>query len=674
MAYSVWQRFITDGGERVVTAALISVYLESSGAPATIYDGPSGSPIGSTTTSDITGKATFYAPAGVYKIVASKGTFSAEFRHVQLGNAQSRDVGPDPENLVTQENLSAATENLVDPTAQIDATVNGTVIIAAGTTALDFTGALSATKTIDCTDIIEAFPVPIYSVNGITAVTLSGAGLTFTGDLTTLAAGQSALLFRNGAAVHGNRLHIPPIESDITIAVPADYATLAEALDFVKSRVFLNGAKARIDVSAGTYTDQVVVDGIDLSHVSIFGPAVGAGTAVLDQTAWSHVGPWPGTRAYIQTANGGSLGPISGEWEGSILGYGSFVAANRSDIYLGAPDTAVDVTRFKSIVSLREAEAHVYSFTGSGTDYCLETTGACDVDFNIAGFAAAPEFINPANSSGVILRLTGDRFTGNLTIYGIASISSIEIIGNINVLGEVVAISAFDMTGRISTTGRVSGTIATISEPAGGHINFFETGGAGTINLDVNGVAPRASSTADYVVCGSNGNVAIDCASFGNVSTGRIASVVGAGVVQLNTVSAADFTGGVTVEPAATLRRVGMPPDIKTTTALTSTGGVIQTIDVAATENCYTYAQTETITSPFAFSNLPANATDFRIIYLRWDAHASNSYTRLASMGTANKTAGGRLSTTVTVGSEETLQLHVYGSGRVEVYPAGVFQ
>ena len=59
MAYSVWQRFITDGGEKIVASALISVYSEDSGAPAAIYDGPSGSPIGNTTI--------LYVPAGAKK-------------------------------------------------------------------------------------------------------------------------------------------------------------------------------------------------------------------------------------------------------------------------------------------------------------------------------------------------------------------------------------------------------------------------------------------------------------------------------------------------------------------------------------------------------------------------------------------------------------------------------
>jgi len=101
MPYSVWQAFITDGGEQVVPAATIDVYLEASGAPATIYDGPSGASLGSSTVSGADGLAKFFAPAGTYKIVATKGAFTKEFRHVQLGNAAARDTGVAFDNVPT---------------------------------------------------------------------------------------------------------------------------------------------------------------------------------------------------------------------------------------------------------------------------------------------------------------------------------------------------------------------------------------------------------------------------------------------------------------------------------------------------------------------------------------------------------------------------------------------
>ena len=93
MTYSVWQSFITDGGEQVVAAATVSVFLENSGAPAMLYDGPTGSSVGSSVVSGLDGLARFFVAGGVYKIVASKGAFSKEFRYVQIGTAQGFDVG-----------------------------------------------------------------------------------------------------------------------------------------------------------------------------------------------------------------------------------------------------------------------------------------------------------------------------------------------------------------------------------------------------------------------------------------------------------------------------------------------------------------------------------------------------------------------------------------------------
>jgi len=93
MTYSVWQSFITDGGEQVVAAATVSVFLENSGAPAMLYDGPTGSSVGSSVVSGLDGLARFFVAGGVYKIVAAKGAFSKEFRHVQIGTAQGYDVG-----------------------------------------------------------------------------------------------------------------------------------------------------------------------------------------------------------------------------------------------------------------------------------------------------------------------------------------------------------------------------------------------------------------------------------------------------------------------------------------------------------------------------------------------------------------------------------------------------
>lgn len=93
MPYSVWQAFITDGGEAIVQGASVTVYNEASGALATLYDGPAGAATANPQTSAIDGLVRFYVPAGKYKIVVTKGALSKEFRHCPTGEAGSKDVG-----------------------------------------------------------------------------------------------------------------------------------------------------------------------------------------------------------------------------------------------------------------------------------------------------------------------------------------------------------------------------------------------------------------------------------------------------------------------------------------------------------------------------------------------------------------------------------------------------
>lgn len=105
MAYSVWQAFITDAGEQVVPGATASVFKESDGSPATLYDGPAGAPIGWSVVSSADGLARFFVAGGTYKIVATKGAFTKEFRHVQLGDSASRDVVLAPGGALGYEHL-----------------------------------------------------------------------------------------------------------------------------------------------------------------------------------------------------------------------------------------------------------------------------------------------------------------------------------------------------------------------------------------------------------------------------------------------------------------------------------------------------------------------------------------------------------------------------------------
>jgi len=93
MTYSVWQSYITNG-LTVLSGATVSVFHESSGAPAALFSSPSGGSIGSSVTSDSSGLARFYVAAGVYRITVTHATFSAEHRHVRIGEMAGVDDAP----------------------------------------------------------------------------------------------------------------------------------------------------------------------------------------------------------------------------------------------------------------------------------------------------------------------------------------------------------------------------------------------------------------------------------------------------------------------------------------------------------------------------------------------------------------------------------------------------
>lgn len=93
MTYSVWQSYITNG-LTVLSGATVSVFHEGSGAPAALFSSPSGGAIGSSVTSDSSGLARFYVAAGVYRITVTHASFSAEHRHVRIGEMAGVDDAP----------------------------------------------------------------------------------------------------------------------------------------------------------------------------------------------------------------------------------------------------------------------------------------------------------------------------------------------------------------------------------------------------------------------------------------------------------------------------------------------------------------------------------------------------------------------------------------------------
>jgi len=109
MSYSVWQSYITNG-LTVLSGATVSVFHEVSGAPAALFSSPSGGSIGSSVTSDSAGLARFYVAAGVYRITVTHATFSAEHRHVRIGEMAGVDDAPSDGKKYTRKNSAWSEE------------------------------------------------------------------------------------------------------------------------------------------------------------------------------------------------------------------------------------------------------------------------------------------------------------------------------------------------------------------------------------------------------------------------------------------------------------------------------------------------------------------------------------------------------------------------------------
>ncbi len=92
MTVARWQGTVVDSAGATVASASVAVYSETTGALATIYSDRAGTvSITNPTTADSEGFVGFYAAGDAYRIVASSGATSREFRHVGIGTSQEED-------------------------------------------------------------------------------------------------------------------------------------------------------------------------------------------------------------------------------------------------------------------------------------------------------------------------------------------------------------------------------------------------------------------------------------------------------------------------------------------------------------------------------------------------------------------------------------------------------
>ena len=111
MTLSAWQATVQDANGNIVPNAEVTVLVESTGLPATIYSTRGGAALSNPFTADINGFAQFYANKGEYRITAVSGVFSNIFRYVRIGDAGGYDVQSSPSDatagrLLTNETTS----------------------------------------------------------------------------------------------------------------------------------------------------------------------------------------------------------------------------------------------------------------------------------------------------------------------------------------------------------------------------------------------------------------------------------------------------------------------------------------------------------------------------------------------------------------------------------------
>lgn len=92
MAVARWQATITDSSGNVVPNASVAVVSETTGALATIFSDRAGTvSISNPTTADSDGFVAFFAAGDAYKITATSGATTRQFRYVGIGTSQETD-------------------------------------------------------------------------------------------------------------------------------------------------------------------------------------------------------------------------------------------------------------------------------------------------------------------------------------------------------------------------------------------------------------------------------------------------------------------------------------------------------------------------------------------------------------------------------------------------------
>lgn len=359
MSYAVWQSFITNG-LTVLSGATVSVYHEGSGAPAALFSSPSGGSIGSSVTSDSSGLARFYVAAGVYRITVTHASFSAEHRHVRIGEMAGVDDAPSDGKQYARKD--AAWEEVTGGVAY-----EGLVTVTLGTggdyaNINDLSAAMASRRgkqlTIQLVDDVtmirrqselDGWGLVIFDLNGhnggsgqtVSNSTISGIGsfgnlMTFQnchfwsgkktfGTTTYVKGGSVNCELEIGSGIIGEAMLSPTAYGAAKITAATETVTIQDCTNINNFTLQSTSTTvAKFTLRGGIYNAVVLNDAIAV---------IGYGSTAITATSASSTNAWPSNETPVMVAGGNFYGSVITVTGANAPQYNVYMTQGMANVY-----------------------------------------------------------------------------------------------------------------------------------------------------------------------------------------------------------------------------------------------------------------------------------------------------------------------------------------------------